>query len=664
MERVEVIVREPFADGQIFGETGTYERVKGRLHYAIDPADPANQAIVDLDLAPVDDRGLVTFSGDFILLRPKSPDRGNNTLLYEVNNRGGLGMLPMFNLAPGANSPNMPVHAGDGLLFEQGYTLLWSAWNWDVIAGNERLQIELPVAMEHGEPVTGLVAAEFVSPVPAHSAPFMWGYSKGYPPVDPDDPDAVLSWRDGAFHQRNIIARASWSFSDFDTSRTPPQPTRVTSEEPFVPGRIYEVAYTARDPRVVGLGLATIRDAISYFRFGDPDLSTDIDRALAFGISQSGRVINHMIWQGFHLDETGRQVFDGALVHVAGAGKGSFNHRFAQTTRHPSHLEDQQYPADFFPFTTISTEDPVTGEMGSLLDLARTRSAVPKIIYTTTSTEYWTRAASLLHTDVLGKSDVPMAPNTRLYFFAGAQHGNWRWDRRGPYEHCTNALDHRYGMRALLLAMQSWLANKEEPPASVYPTFAAGTLGTVPAYRKQFPDIPTFRLPIGNLQPPRLDLGQRFAEEGIIDRHPVSLGQPFVTTVPLPDRDGIDQGGILLPDIAVPLATYTGWNLRRAEIGAPDKLARWSGSMLPFPADESSRVEAGDPRASLVERYPSRDDYANQITAAAEDLMKRRFLLADDISRIKDEALQRFDRIRAHPENDQSCRYTLLDTDQ
>ncbi|MEM7044184.1 MAG: alpha/beta hydrolase domain-containing protein, partial [Pseudomonadota bacterium] len=160
------------------------------------------------------------------------------------------------------------------------------------------------------------------------------------------------------------------------------------------------------------------------------------------------------------------------------------------------------------------------------------------------------------------------------------------------------------------------------------------------------------------------DLGQRFAEEGIIDRHPVSLGQPFVTTVPLPDRDGIDQGGIRLPEIAVPVATYTGWNLRRAEIGAADRLARWSGSILPFPIDETSRIETGDPRASVAGRYRSRDDYANQITAAAEDLMKRRFLLADDISRIKDEALQRFDRIRAHPENDQYCRYTLLDTDQ
>ena len=371
VERVEVIVQEPFAGGHVFGDAGAYERLKGKLHYAIDPADPANRAIVDLDLAPVDHRGLVTFSGDFILLRPKDADRGNGTLLYEVNNRGSLGLLPMFNQAPRTNNPNEPAHAGDELLFERGYTMLWSAWNWDVVAGGDRLLIDLPIASEHGKPITGLIAAEFVPRQPTLSAPFMWGYSRGYPPVDPDDAKAELSWRDEPADERNVMPRTSWRFSDFDTSRTPPQPTRITSNEPFLPGRIYEVAYRARDPRVVGLGLAAIRDAISYFRFEDAETRSAISSSLIFGISQSGRVINHMIWQGLHVDEADRPLIDGALVHVAGAGKGSFNHRFAQTTRHPSHLEDHQYPADVFPFTTTPITDPLTGERGSLLDLDR-----------------------------------------------------------------------------------------------------------------------------------------------------------------------------------------------------------------------------------------------------------------------------------------------------
>lgn len=663
VERVEILVREPFAEGHVFGGVGAYERLKGRLHYAIDPNDPANQAIIDLDLAPVDQRGLVTFSGDFILLHPVDPDRGNRTLLYEVNNRGNLGALPMFDQAARTNNPSRLNHAGDAFLFEQGYSLLWSAWNWDVIAGGDRLLIDLPIATENGEPVTGPVAAEFVTSAPSLSAPFMWGFSKGYPPIDPDDPKAMLSWREQPRDERTIVPRNTWRFSDFDTSRSPPQPTRITVDHPFTPGRIYEVAYQARDPRVVGLGLAAIRDAISHFRFTHPETGPAINLALIFGISQSGRVINHMIWQGFHLDEAGRPLIDGALVHVAGAGKGSFNHRFAQTTRHPSHLEDHQYPADVFPFTTVPITDPLIREQGSMLDLARARNAVPNIIYTTTSTEYWTRAASLLHTDTLGSEDVPMAPNTRLYFFAGAQHGNWRWDVRGPYEHCTNGLDHRFGMRAILVILQDWLSGKSEPPASVYPTFKTDTLGSVTRYLEQFPKVPFMRLPTANLQPPRLDLGPRFTEEGIIDRHPVLLGRPYVTTVPLPDAHGIDQGGIRLPEIAAPVATYTGWNLRHAGTGASDKLARWSGSMLPFAADETARAEANDPRPSLAARYRSRADYAEQITAAANALVKQRFLIAEDVDQMTALALERYDRVQGHPPQERSCRFTQLSVD-
>ncbi len=248
-----------------------------------------------------------------------------------------------------------------------------------------------------------------------------------------------------------------------------PDPTHVFHVAGFEPGRIYEVLYEARDPVVVGLGLAAIRDAISFFRFETEDRTGGANplgrgrrarsdrRRLIFGISQSGRVIQHMLWQALHVDEAGRMTFDGALIHVAGAGKGSFNHRFAQTTRHPSQLEDHQYPADFFPFTTTPARDPVTGASGDVLARARAAGALPRLFYTTTSTEYWTRAASLLHTDVTGSHDVPLDPQARLYFLAGAQHGNWRFAERGPYQNCGNPLDHRPPMRALLLALDAWV---------------------------------------------------------------------------------------------------------------------------------------------------------------------------------------------------------------
>jgi hypothetical protein len=661
VERVEILLREPFADGHAFGEVGAYERIKGRLHYAVDPDDPANADVVDLKLAPVDDRGLVTFVGDFILLRPAEPDRGNRTLLYEVNNRGNLGMLPMFSFGGYTNNPRTIDHAGDGLLFEQGYTLLWSAWNWDVTAGGERLLIDLPIATDRGRPITGPLAAEFVLRQASRSAAFMWGNSIGYPPVDIDDPKARLTWRHEPGGKRREVPRDRWRFSDVDTSWTPPQPTRITADQMFIPGRIYEVVYDARDPRVVGLGLASIRDAISYFRFDDREISPALDRSLIFGISQSGRVINHLLWQGFHQDERGRAVIDGAFVHVAGAGKGSFNHRFAQTTRHPSQLQDQQYPADVFPFTTVPVLDRVTGERGSMLDRVRASGKMPKIVYTTTSSEYWTRAASLLHTDVDGREDVPLAPEARLYFFAGAQHGIWRSANRWPFEHCINNFDHRFGMRALLTALQSWMAEGVSPPGSVYPTFAAGTLGTVEDYLDRFPDLPDFPLPNANLRPPRLDLGPRFAKEGIADHQPARFGPPFATTVPLPDEDGIDLGGIRLPGVAAPLSTRTGWNLRRSEIGAGGKLARWSGSMLPFASDETERARTNDPRLSIMARYGSKDGYATAIAGAAEGLLRDGFLLAEDVPSMTAAALRRFDKISRRRSADLSCDYSIPD---
>jgi hypothetical protein len=672
VERIEIVERTPFAAGAAFGAAGSYERIRGRLHFAVDPDDQANAPIVDLKLTPRDDRGLVTFAADFILLRPEDPSRGNHRLLYEVNNRGNLGALAFFNEAPWNNDPTTHVDAGDGFLLEQGYSLLWSGWNWDVLPGEDRLQIELPIATESGAPITGPVAAEFVVGAWTRSAPFMWGDSRGYPPVSLTAPDGRLSVRTAPDGPRTEIPRDHWRFARLEGERLVPDPKHVFHIAGFEPGLIYEVVYPARDPVVVGLGLAAIRDAISFFRFETADAigtgnplaeagAPDAEVALIFGISQSGRVIQHMLWQALHVDEAGRMVFDGALIHGAGAGKGSFNHRFAQTTRHPSHLEDQQYPADFFPFTTTPARDPVTGERGDVLERARAMGALPRLFYTTTSTEYWTRAASLLQTDVAGSADVPLDPDARLYFLAGAQHGNWRFAERAPFQNCGNPLNHRPPMRALLLALDAWVREGPAPPDSLYPKLAEGTLGSVEDYRRAFPKIAELAVPGGNLQPPRLDLGPRFASHGIADRQPPEFGPPYITRVPLPDADGNDLGGIRLPDLAVPLGTYTGWNLRGPEIGAPDKLARWSGSFVPFAPTEAARRVAGDPRPSLEARYASRADYRERIEATAGKLVADRFLLAEDVPEITRRAVAFYDRVRARPAADPSCAYIVGD---
>ena len=667
---IEIVERGPFAEGAAFGTVGSYERISGELRFALDPEHPANAAIVDVELAPRDHRGLVTFAADFILLRPTDLSRGNHRLLYEVNNRGNLGALALFNEAGWNNDPASRADAGNGFLFERGYSLLWTGWNWDVLPGEDRLQIELPMATDQGAPITGPVAAEFVVAQWTRSASFMWGNSRGYPPVSLDAPGARLTVRDEPDGARTEIPRDRWRFARLEGDRLVPDPSHVFHVAGFEPGLIYEVVYEARDPRVVGLGLAAIRDAVSFFRFETADAAgaanplaeggaPDPEAALIFGISQSARVIQHMLWQALHVDEAGRMTFDGALIHVAGGGKGSFNHRFAQTTRHPSHLEDQQFPADFFPFTTTPAHDPVSGETGDVLERARAAGALPRLFYTTTSTEYWTRAASLLHTDVTGSADVPLDPRARLYFLAGAQHGNWRFSERGPYQNCGNPLDHRPPMRALLLALDAWATAGRAPPDSVYPRLEGGTLGSVDDYRRAFPEVPWVALPAGNLQPPRLDLGPRFATHGIADMQPAAFGPPYVTRVPLPDADGNDLGGIRLPAVALPLGTYTGWNLRRPEVGAPGKLARWSGSFIPFAADEAARRASGDPRPSLEARYASRADYERGIEAAAAALVDQGFLLAEDVPEVAARAGDFYERVRAHDMGDASCAYTL-----
>jgi len=596
----------------------------------------------------VDPGGEVAFAGDFALLKPVDPARGNHRLLYDVNNRGNLTILSRLNRAEGSNAPSTRAHAGDGFLMRHGYTILWSAWNWDVVPGDDRLQIELPIAIRGGRPLIGSVAAEIVTDAPAEVMPVAWGNSRGYPAAAPADPaSARLSVRDAQRDPRVELPRGSWRFED---------PTHVRLDGGFEPGRIYELVYEATDARVVGLGLAAIRDAISFFRFGTRDRDgnpsplavegaegeprPDPELSLIFGISQSGRVIQHMLWQGLHVDERGRMVFDAAMPHVSGAGKGSFNHRWAQTTRHPSHLEDHQYPADFFPFATTPQLDPVTGQRGDALAVPKALGAFPKIMYTGTSTEYWVRAASPLHVDVTGQRDLEIDPRVRIYAIAGGQHQISR-SVASDYAYPRNILDHAPPLRALLLALDRWATDGEEPPPSAYPRIDRSEMVTAENHARLFPAIPGVRHPGGNLQPPRLELGPRFVTEGIIDLVPPGFGEPVVTVVPAPDADGNDLGGIRLPDLTVPLGTYTGWNMRTEAMGNSGYMARWAGSFFAFARTRAEREASGDPRPSIEERYASQEAYAKAVAGAAEKLVAERYLLREDADAIVQKARTR-----------------------
>lgn len=646
--RVEVRERGPFAEGHAFGRTGPYERIVGRLHCEVAPDDPANARIADLGLAPRNARGRVEFWSDFFLLAPADPRRGNGRLLYDVNNRGNKLALWTFNEARG-NNPTTLADAGNGFLMREGYSVLWCGWSGEVAPGEGRLLAGLPVAQEDGRPITGKVHVEICRDEPVESSPLYWtpwAVAAPYAPVSLDTKRARLTRRPKRSEPAEEAPADAWAFARTKDGRRVADPGHVWVQGGFRPGWLYDLVYEARDPRVAGLGLAAIRDAISFFRYAPAGrgetanpLAGAVQRAYVFGISQSGRVVNHLIYEGFATDERKRPVFDGAISHVSGAGRGLFNHRFGMATLCATHHENVLTPSESFPFATVPQTDPVTGRSGDLFALAREQGHVPKVFFTQTSTEYWTRGASLLHTDAEGKRDVALDPSARLYVVAGAQHLGGGPTDRGICQNPRNPLNDRPPLlRALLVALDRWVSEGRQPPDSRYPRIADGTLVDLAAFSKQFPRIPGVRLPTGYYEPLRLDFGPRWLTEGIADCVPPREGPAYRTLVPAVDADGNEVAGVRLPDVAVPLATYTGWNLRAAEHGAEGMLAPYNGSYLVFPRTRAERARRGDPRPSVEERYPGREHYLAHFTEAVLKLRGQGFLLdADAVALIEAE---------------------------
>jgi hypothetical protein len=335
-------------------------------------------------------------------------------------------------------------------------------------------------------------------------------------------------------------------------------------------------------------------------------------------------------------------VFDGAIAHVPGSGRGLFNHRFGMATLAATHHEQNLVPSESFPFTTVVETDPVTGREGDTLARARRRGHVPKLFVTQTSTEYWTRSASLLHTDAEGRRDVDLDPNVRLYLAAGAQHLGGGTTDRGRYQNPCNPLDDRGPLlRALLTALDRWVSSGQQPPASRYPRIADGTLVNLETYCRAFPRVPGVRLPVGFYAPLRLDFGPRWLSHGIADIVPPKVGPAYRTLVPAVDADGNELAGVRLPDVAVPLATYTGWNLRSTEAGAEGMLAPYNGSYLAFARSAQERRDKGDPRPSVRERYATPDVYMTRFAEVTRRLQQEGFLLEEDVARLLQKAAQR-----------------------
>jgi hypothetical protein len=411
----------------------------------------------------------------------------------------------------------------------------------------------------------------------------------------------------------------------------------------FEPHRIYEVVYTSEDPVLVGLGPAAVRDFFSYAKSGGPGSPVaGIRRAFAFGVSQSGRFLRTYLYYGFNQDENGKPVFDGVMPHVAGGGRGSFNHRYAQPSRDGHPYLNFFYQSDIFPFTDEEQTDPDTGWVDGLLVSATKSKTAPRIFYTNSSYEYWGRAASLIHTSADGRTDAKIPDNVRIYEFSGGQHGPSGFPpQRGAGRQFSSPNDYRWSMRALLVAMERWVSEGETPPPSAYPRVGNDTL--VPPEVVRFPKIPGIEFPKRWHLAYRTDYGPEWKKGIVANEPPKMAGKAYPILVSQVDTDGNETGGLKMPEVAVPLATYTGWNQFNGKSGPADELTGGQGSFIPFPRTKAEREKKGDPRRSIEERYRDRDQYLGMFSSAAAKLVDQGYLLPGDLPPLLKEAGARWD---------------------
>ncbi len=641
---IQINERNVFADGATFGEAGAYELLRGRAHYSVDPAAVGNAAITDLALAPTASDGRVHFSGDVLILKPVDLARGNGRLLFDWGNRGNKRALQFFNDAPASNDPRTAAHAGNGFLLRRGYTVVWGAWQGDLLRGDGRMLLDLPVAMRDGGSVTGPVRVEYIDVGGAQSLPLSGSAAtRSHPTVSRDTKKATFTRRRYADSPREPIPSDQWSFSriaggagaDGQGGLTGliPSSEDICLHAGFEPGWIYELVYTGEAPLVLGLGHAAVRDLVSFLRHGDESpLRGGIQRAYGWGRSQTGRAIRDFIYRGFNADAEGRRVFDGLLPHVAGARRLN-TARFANlTVAGGQQYEDHYVPADIFPFAYADSTDHLTGRSDAILHRPETD---PFVIHTQTATEYWQRRGSLVHTDTRG-NDLPIPDNVRVYFWSSSQHMSdplLKSAGRGMCENVLNVVATSALFRAMLDAMDRWATNGTAPPPSRIPTRADGTLVSIAEWREQFPRIPGVALPHEPCRLRLVDYGPEMLE-GILSHEPPRIvpDSEYTVLVPSVDADGNDVAGVRAPMVSAPLATYAGWNLRAHPHGN-GAMHTFIGSTVPFAESPEERAITDDPRPSVLERYRDRAAYIAAITAAARRLVADGLMLEEDVPR-------------------------------
>ena len=626
IERLEVLNRKPAFGGTRFGDVGEYEMVIAVAHVKVNPAHPANQRIVDL-AAAADPDGAVRYRTDVVILRPRAADKASRVLVVDVANRGRKLMLPLVD--DGDLQADTATQAGNGWLMRQGHTLLWVGWQGDLPLdrSGQNVGMALPLATDRGAPITGTSLEEVVFDAPGVSGTM----PLSYPTATPDTARAELTVRARPDAPATVVPAEAWRYKSA---------SEIEFKRPagFDAGAIYQFTYQARDPRPMGLGMAALRDVVTFLKTAPADAQgqtqpmADIrpQVTVVLGISQSGRFLRDFIWQGFNAAPVGGRVFDAAMPTIAGSRKTYTNVRWAQPGRYSRQQEDHWFYGDQFPFGYGTITDPLTGRTDGIFARCRTDDTCPKLMHVDSNLEFWQARSSLVVTDGAGH-DTPLPDDVRAFLMSSTQHVASSAPAAGICQLPNNPARQSSTYRALMTRLIAWARDGQPPPPSRYPSVAAGTMVQPQRIAMGFPDLDALgmKLPaaLNDLSP---------ADQTVIPPR-VDTSRHYALLVPRTDADGHDVAGIRVPDIDVPLATHTGFGLRKAGF-AEGQLCGLNGSYLPLSKDFQERNAKRDPRLSMAERYATRSAYVQQVRASAERLKADGLMLDEDVARLLDAA--------------------------
>lgn len=612
-------------EGQTFGAAGAYEVLSGVAHGELDPRDPHNALIQDLATAPRNAHGMVEYSATFALARPRDMTRASGVMIYQVSNRGG-----------GAVSGSA-----------EGHISVISGWQGDIAPDPARQTISVPTGKGEGP-----VLARFVNiAAGTTTAPIGAGSGRPVPrpaPVSLDTAKASLTWATSDTARPIVVPATDWAFADCAKAPFPgtPDPGKLCLKDGFDPRRAYTLTYQARDPLVLGVGYAAIRDLVAFLRYDDTDANPargGAKVAIGTGVSQSANVLRSMVHLDFNAAEDGRIVFDGILPSSS-LRQNALDFRFAVPGGGAS-LYDYGTEGVMWwsPYQDRLRGLPLAGVM----DRCMKSRTCPKVIEMFGASELWTLRGSPALVGPAAERDIPLPANVRRYYNPGVTHtggpGGFGLTSR-PMSACvlsTNPNPASDTLRALTTALVDWTQKGIAPPPSAYPTLASGQLADPAAVSAAFPRIPGVPAPLGALNPlPIYDYGPGFNAAdltGVMSLQPPKVAGYAKLLVARTDADGNETAGVRSVLSQVPLGTYVGWNYAKG--GYEDGLGCGSnGGFIPFAATRAQRLASGDPRPSLEERYGSRQVYVAKVQAAASALVKQRFLLPEDARRLTQEA--------------------------